>query len=221
MRLSVVIPAAGLGRRMRTLGPKCLLRFRGETLLGRQLRLLSEALPGSDVTVVVGFEGDRVRREAVGCRVVAEPGYAENNVAASVAAGLRAAPPGPALVLYGDLVFGPECLAPFAAAGESCVLLGRMRKGEVGVNVQDGMAHHFCYASPVKWAQMALLSPERREEFLATARPWMFGFEVLAAMADRAPLAAVGRPDLAVVDVDRRADLAAAGLTVDGGRATA
>jgi choline kinase len=104
--LHVLIPAAGLGRRMKSYGPKALINLQGETLIERQIRLVREAFPRVKITVVAGFEAHRLREVLPkDVRLVLNPYYETTNVAYSVSIGLRTIPPTvPVLVVYGDLV---------------------------------------------------------------------------------------------------------------------
>lgn len=88
MSLAGLLLAAGAGRRYG--GPKALVRFRGELLVERGVRLLTGA--GCDpVLVVLGAEADRVRAAASlgGARLVVAAGWDEG-MGASLRAGLAA-----------------------------------------------------------------------------------------------------------------------------------
>ncbi|HEX5179788.1 MAG TPA: NTP transferase domain-containing protein [Gemmatimonadaceae bacterium] len=77
-----VILAAGRGTRLGTLAeemPKCLLPVGGKAPLDHHLDSLAAA-GIQDVTVVVGFEGDRVAAHAAGrCRIVVNDRYETTN----------------------------------------------------------------------------------------------------------------------------------------------
>ncbi len=190
--LDIVIPAAGLGRRMRSYGPKGLIRLGGETVLSRQLRLLKRRFPGSHVRVVSGFESDRVRRalpQDVETRV--NPDYETTNVARSVAIGLEGCVSDCVLVVYGDLVFGPEVLRSLDLSRSSVLVDGRegIRTDEVGVNVVDGEATYFSHGLPCKWAHVAVLAHRERQLFCEVAgedhRSRHFSFEVFNEVLER------------------------------------
>ena len=67
--ISIVIPAAGMGRRMKSYGPKALIPLpsdktnprtgesRGEniTLIERQIHILIDCYPNAEIFIVVGF----------------------------------------------------------------------------------------------------------------------------------------------------------------------
>lgn len=219
VKISVVIPAAGLGRRMKSYGPKSLLRLGSENVLRRQVRLIRKNLPGCDIVVVVGFEAVRVRRSLpAGVKVVVNDGFETNNVAHSIALGLAACRHPRALVIYGDLVFNDSLLAPFARPSGSAVVVdsqGRLRPGEVGVTVADSLAHYFCFGMPVKWGQVVYLDESdkaRFEEFVARpGKGRYFGYEVLNALIDTGSVFHAVEPQgMLLAEVDSSKDLTAA-----------
>jgi choline kinase len=214
-KLEIVIPAAGLGRRMKSYGPKALVPVGPEPLIVRQVRLLTAAHPGARLTVVAGFEADRVRRALpVGVRVLVNPDYAETNVARSLQLGVAAVHRNrPVLLVYGDLAFGPEALAAMPRT-ESAVLIDTApgRESEVGVNVVDGRAVHFSYGLETRWAQIAILMPHEKRLFLAACRrpgsERLFGFELLNAVLEAGgEFRAVAPPGLRLVEVDTSRDI--------------
>ena len=53
--MSVIIPAAGMGRRMKTYGPKCMIPINGVPIIERQIKQLNKVYPNCDIIIVVGF----------------------------------------------------------------------------------------------------------------------------------------------------------------------
>src|SRR5215217_3096856 len=106
MAVGVVVPAAGAGRRLATGEPKALATLGGRALLA----LAVEALEANDCTtaVVVVSHADAMEATA---KLLAEEGFAKVTAVvaggptrrASVAAGLRALPPGLGYVAVHDV----------------------------------------------------------------------------------------------------------------------
>lgn len=212
--ISIIIPAAGLGRRMKSYGPKSLIEVGGsETILSRQLRILRSAYPRADIVLVVGYEGERVLRTLpFGIKVVENELYAETNVARSIAMGLRVASHSNVLVVYGDLVFNAEAISWTVQDGSSILIdrRGQMGDDEVGVTVVDGRATNMSYGLPIKWGHIAYLTGRELELFkhsvwqIAARRS--FGFEVLNQVIDKGGRLRVVEPvgcRLAEVDTSR------------------
>jgi choline kinase len=224
--LTIIIPAAGLGRRMKSYGPKALLEVSPrQTLLGRQLAVLKEHFPKADFVVVVGFEAERiVRTLPAGIRVVENERYEETNVARSVHLALRASSCRAALVVYGDLVFSPGTFANLPT-GRSLVLIdvpngeGQTQLGdeEVGCTVVGTQVTQFSYGLPTKWAQVLLLTGHELALFRKLAgapeRQKHFCFEVLNEVLERGgKLLALQRPGMQLAEVDCSRDLETARL---------
>ena len=59
--MCVIILAAGVGKRMKTYGPKCTIEIgSNETVISRQIRLMKKSLPNYEILVVVGFQKAKV-----------------------------------------------------------------------------------------------------------------------------------------------------------------
>jgi hypothetical protein len=214
--LTIVIPAAGLGRRMKSYGPKALIEVgSGQTVLGRQLAVLGRVFPGADIVVVVGFEAERVVRHLPGgVRVVENECYEATNVARSLEIGLRSSACKAALFVYGDLVFNAATFEGLPRDRSSVLVdqAGWFRDGEVGCNVVDGLAAHFDYGLATKWAQVALLTGRELALFrrLAAGRDKRrhFGYEILNDVLEHdGELAAVRPPKMHIVEIDTSRDI--------------
>jgi hypothetical protein len=189
--LTVLIAAAGKGKGARLKGgPEALTRVAGgETVLSRQLRVLAGRYPGSRFVVVGGCQFDRVcRAGGEGPEYVCNPDHAESNVARTLALGLAACPPGPVLLCYGNLVFGPGALPELGGHSWALVNGTRPRADDVGATVFGGEITYFQYGLPAWWCRLAYLAgPERAlcERLAADpCRHKHFGHEVLNAVLE-------------------------------------
>lgn len=124
--VQVVILAAGMGTRLGRSLPKPLTPLRdGRSILHRQLDGLRAVFGvAADITLVVGYQADVLRRAAPGAGFVENPDYARTNTCKSLWRALLASRPGGVLWLNGDVVFDPaiiEHLVPAVGADESFV----------------------------------------------------------------------------------------------------
>lgn len=98
--MRAIILAAGMGTRLGLGIPKCLVEVGGRSILSRQL----ESLDRFDVTVVVGFQADRVIEEIGGrAQVVVNGAYGTTSPCHSIA--LCSGYADRCLILDGDLIF--------------------------------------------------------------------------------------------------------------------
>lgn len=120
-----VILAAGAGTRLngsQVVRPKCLASFEGTPLIELQLRVLRHH-GIDDITVVVGFESDRVRRSCgPGVRFVENAEYASTNSLYSLWLARPLLEEG-FVVLNCDVLFHPVMLADLLAARHENALL--------------------------------------------------------------------------------------------------
>jgi choline kinase len=124
--VQVVVLAAGMGTRLGRPWPKPLTRLPdGRSILRRQLDGVREVLGSAvDVTVVVGFQSERVMAAAPDVRFAYNPDFAVTNTSQSLLRALRTSREGGVLWLNGDVVFDPEVLEaalPSLRADESFV----------------------------------------------------------------------------------------------------
>lgn len=169
-RLNIIIPAAGIGKRMKSRGPKGLLPLcHGMSILEKQIRTLVKVYPHADIVVVGGFEYPRMRDELWGTfpiRLVYNHDYETTNVVSSVCVGLDACLPGPLLILHGDLVFNAAAVQGLAGEQSALLVAGKqLEPSEVGIGRQDGVVTTLSYALSDKWGQMAYLNNKELDLF--------------------------------------------------------
>lgn len=214
--ISVVIPAAGAGRRMKSYGPKSLLPLSpGRTVIRRQIDTIRHVWPGVDIVVVVGFDADKVIKTLPdGVRVVENERYEDTSVVRSITMGLRATTSPHCLVLYGDLVFNRATIASLPVNRSSVVVdsKGQLPSTEVGITTDDGLAVHFDYGLTSKWCSIAMLYGRELSLFKhlggGRERQKLMGWELLNLIIDRGgELHAHEDPKMEVVEIDSGKDL--------------
>ncbi len=112
MSAKAILLAAGQGTRLRPLTddrPKCLVEWRGRSLLERALEALGEAGIG-DVTVVGGYCAHALVRPDL--RLVLNPRYESTNMVHSLFCAEDQMAGDDLLVAYSDIVFHPRILRP-------------------------------------------------------------------------------------------------------------
>tara|TARA_R110000824_G_scaffold14985_4_gene63363 strand:- start:11962 stop:12669 length:708 start_codon:yes stop_codon:yes gene_type:complete len=157
--LTVIIPVAGMGHRMKSYGPKCLLPAnKKETILEKTISNIEREYPYCDIIVVAGFESEKVIKTLPSkVRVVENHQYESTNIAESIRIGMNAAANKHLLIVYGDLVFNVYSIRNITSDGPCAVVDSkeRFKEEEVGVTVVDGKITNFAYGLPSKWSQIA------------------------------------------------------------------
>ncbi len=185
--ITVIIPAAGVAKRMKVHGAKSLIDLGySDTILSRQLRIIRHVLPQAEIILVTGFEADKVYRFIPSdVKVVENHLHQETNVAYSISLGLKACINKRVLVVYGDLIFNKEALTSLSYTESEIVVdnCNRMKKWEVGLTHENGYAIQFCYDLPTKWAHIVYLQDKELELFKKyICNPEykkFFGYEIL------------------------------------------
>lgn len=186
--MSVIIPAAGMGRRMKTYGPKCMIPINGVPIIERQIKQLNKVYPNCDIIIVVGFGSsvisDTIRRKYK-VRIVYNHDYEETNVARSIYLGMQASSSETCLIVYGDLIFNNVAIKDLFGRESKIVIDNndKTRSEEVGVMYYDGKVTNLSYAMDHKWCQIAYLSSKEMRMFEEISSneekfKW-FGYEVI------------------------------------------
>ena len=214
-KLSVVILAAGTGRRMIAKGSRSLMLLNKTTcVLQHQINTIMSVYPNADIVAVTGFEHEKVRQHMYGQKVrfVQNYQYEHRGMAHGLSLGLDACTVSPVLVMHGDIVFNKYALVGIDNA--SCVLLApkNISRNKIGVTIQDGVATHFSYTMPEKWGQIAFV----QEKELELLRSVVFDdgsghlllYEVLNKVIDNGGILKCHTSDkMEIVEIDKNKDL--------------
>ena len=213
--VDVIIPAAGIGKRMKSYGPKPLIKIsKNLTIIENQLDIIKKVLPKSNIILVCGFEANYLMNRLPSDIVKVEnERYEETNVVRSIGMGLRASTRN-VLIVYGDLVFNRECLENINY-NKSSILCGKniMKDSEVGcIENSRGKIENLMYDLENKWGQITFL--KGRELHLFKNICWnpdnsnMFGFEAINTLISKGgSLRACNHDKIKIVDIDTSKDL--------------
>jgi len=211
-----VILSAGVGYRMKSYGPKCLLKTdSGKTILEQQIAAINFCLPKSDIIVVLGFECDKAMKVLDNkSRVVENQCYEETNTAESLRLALNNGVRDSVLIMHGDLSFNKETLL-YCDFRKSFAIIDsqdQFKSGEVGVTINNKKATRFGYGLETKWAQIAFF--RGRELSLLKnicrnrERQKMYTFEILNEILDSGgDIATIEPENMVIRDIDSSRDL--------------
>ncbi len=213
--IDIIIPAAGLGKRMKSYGAKPLIKIKGNmSIIDNQIKILKKFLPDSNIILVCGFDAENLMNTTNEDIVKVEnENYTETNVVRSIGMGLRAAKRD-VLIVYGDLVFNEKCIEEMNF-NKSSLLAGKsiMSEGEVGCTFnKKGQLEHMMYDLEYKWGQMVFLKGNELRIFKKICfdreNQNMFGFEAINKTISQGGVFHYSGHDRAkAVDIDSSKDL--------------
>ncbi len=188
----IIIPVAGLGKRMKAYGPKASIQIsKEETVLGRQIKLLKLFFPKSKIIVVCGFQKEKIYEivdETIEC--VENKKYKDSNICLSIKMGLDKCISKKVLIINGDLVFSNDIFlnVPKNSSWIAIDNNANQRSSEVGVNIVDGQITNFCYGLMPKWGHIVFLTGKEVEFFKDSINlkrsEKKFSFEILNDVID-------------------------------------
>lgn len=212
---SIIIPAAGMGYRMRSYGPKPLIRINQEkTIVQNQIEIIKNNFVNPEIILVCGFEADKVMKNTPTDIIKIEnESYEKTNVLRSIGMGLRAATSERVLIVYGDLVFNDEAIKNLKLEN-SCIAIEQsyMADEEVGCNISDGFVEQLLPDIPNKWAQIMFLMDKELDIFRKISwdrnKSQYFGFEAINETIEKGGRFKSCTPNKAkITDVDSSKDL--------------
>ncbi len=213
-RYSIIIPAAGIGSRMKSYGPKCLIALNQKhTVLSRQLRIISDTLNNYEVILVGGFEFDKLQRQVPpSVQLVRNKDYLETNIAHSIGLGLQKAVGQNIVIIYGDLVFHKKALEVEFDKQSKILTSDFMKEREVGCTECDGFLEHIFYDLENKWAQIAYFTGIEREMLAEVSSQGTnsnkFGFELINYIINHGGKFVVEQPkNFKAFDIDTSYDI--------------
>jgi choline kinase len=215
-RITVIIPAAGVGRRMKSYGPKPLIMVGKSTVINIQIDTIRSNIDARDIILICGFRADKLMNETPNSLIKIEnESYEDSNVIRSIGMGLRAIRDADTVVVvYGDLVFNSAAIESLNL-DQSCVIIddGHMGPNEVGciIDNEDNLAN-MMYDLPVKWGQIAVF--KNYELTLLKELCWdkrnhrKFGFEIINRIIERGGgFECIRNEDIKIVDIDTSKDI--------------
>ena len=215
--LSVVIPAAGIGQRMKDKNPKSLIQLPDYTLIEHQIETIWSQFPKAEIIIVTGFSSYKVENaiQNYPVRVVYNPIFETTNVAFSIGLGLRATVSNHVLIIHGDLFFNKESISHIVD-GNSKILVDTAKtfdNREVGFVIDENTkVTNLSYGLPQKWAQITYLKGRELDLFKPIcynedAVRW-FGYEALNAMLEKGGVLETHEVNSSyVIDLDTQQDV--------------
>jgi len=161
-KLTVVILAASMGYRMKSYGPKCLLKDKNNnTILDVQISTIQSVYPNAEIIVSIGFESDKVIKHVSSeVKIIENQLYEKTNVLEEVRLCLNNILNGHIIFIPDDILFNTHTINRIIRHGSSIVvdLYEQLPKTEVGVTIVENYATIFSYDIDIKWGQIVHLT---------------------------------------------------------------
>tara|TARA_Y100000593_G_scaffold44441_1_gene84823 strand:- start:5355 stop:6038 length:684 start_codon:yes stop_codon:yes gene_type:complete len=213
--IDVIIPAAGMGRRMKSYGPKSLIKIGNSTIIKNQISLLRSYLSNPNIVLVCGFKATLLMNQTPHDIIKVEnEKYTETNVARSIGIGLRIVSNSKKLVvIYGDLVFNSEAIKNLAFDKSSIIVTNNnIGDDEVGCVISEKQVCNLMYDLPNKWGQIAIFIGKELE--LLKELCWdgknnnKFGFEIINLIIERGgKFKCIENDKIKIIDIDNSKDI--------------
>jgi len=218
-KYSIIIPSAGMGKRMRSYGPKSLIKITPEkNIVENQIEIINDNFTNHEIILVCGFEADKLMNNTPKNLIKIEnENYEKTNVVRSIGLGLRAATSENVLVIYGDLVFNEETIKNLKPQCSSLIIdnSSTMKDDEVGCNISNNYVEQMLPDIENKWAQIAFLIGDELEMFKKICwnrdKSHYFGFEAMNEIIEKGgKFKSLSPQGMKITDVDSSKDLATA-----------
>ena len=214
--IGVIIPAAGMGRRMKSYGPKPLIRIGNSTIIKNQIHLIRTYIAHPLIVLVCGFQAKALMNQTPASILKIEnERYEETNVVRSIGMALRVIDScSKIIIIYGDLVFNSVTLRNLKFDKSSLIITEQgMSDEEVGCVIDEhNRVSNLMYDLPIKWSQISIFMG--KELKLLKQLAWdeknqtKFGFEIINEIIDQGGVfKCIKNKDIKIVDIDSSKDI--------------
>lgn len=211
----IIIPSAGIGRRMKSYGCKSLLYVKNEKLIDIQIKSIKENIPNNDIILITGFDSERlINNSPKDIIKIENEKYYENNVVKSINIGLRATKNNNhILILFGDILLNNKALEAIDFSRSCIIISNHMHEGEVGCNINDnGYLEYMMFDLPNKWGHIIYLTNKELMLFKKIASNKIsekkFCFEIINDIINQGgKFKCIQHKDIKVMDIDTSKDL--------------
>lgn len=159
--VTVILLAAGIGRRMKHYGAKSLLDYDEAKLIDHQLATIRQALPEAEIILVVGFKSqDIIDYVPDDVRIVENIRFEETNTVESLRLAINNSTRSNLLLIHGDMAFSKEAIS-FQGELENFMVIDKDKmigNDKIGVVHEDDKVVNLSYGLPVKWGQIVYLN---------------------------------------------------------------
>jgi len=170
-KLDVILLAGVMGYRMKSYGPRCLMKIRKEeTVLDRQLSILGSVYANARTIVTTGFESDKVVKQYGGkLSLVEHQYYTHNNEGDEARLAINNSVADHALIICGHILFNQQAIRHIDL-NESGIVIdsrGHLDEGTISVNHTEEHVTNILYGKEFKskWSNIVYLTGKELKMF--------------------------------------------------------
>lgn len=157
--VSVIILGGSLGYRMKSYGPKSLLKLSdGQTILEKQVVAINQCFDNPEIILTIGEKADKViKKRPHNIHLIENELYNITNNAAETRLGINACTNRKILIIDAGVIFNHHAITDIMDRSSIIISDKYIQESEVGVTVIDGMASIFSYELHTKWCKIVSL----------------------------------------------------------------
>lgn len=216
--ISVAILSAGIGSRIKSYEPRCMLKIGGKTLMEHQIATIKKSIDNPDIISVIGYDAQKVIRKFNDqIKIIENQIYENTNTSESIRLAFNATKKNNFLFIHGDLLFNQDTLSDLDY-NRSFVIIDtkqRIDDKEVGLTILGNKkASIFSYGLDTKWCQIAFFTGKEiniaKQIFnkFEDYHKKMLSFEILNQMINMGASFNCYEPDgMKILEIDRIKDI--------------
>jgi len=157
--LSIIIPVVEIGSKMKSCGPKSLLKIKNECLIDRQIKIIEKVFKKIDkeIIVVFGSSYDKIHKKLpISIMAIFNENYLNTNVVYSLKLAFDKKNGDSVFIIYGNTIFNEQAIN-FKLDKTKAIIYHNNKIDSVGVNHLNNTINRFAYGLDYKWGQILYL----------------------------------------------------------------
>lgn len=163
-----IILASYIGHRMKTYEPRCMNKYRDDTILNHIVKKINKN-KDSFITVVSGIKNRKITKyikdsKLSNIREVFNPGYEDDSMRNTMRLGAENIECKSLCFMHSDIYFEHELYMNFEET--FFTINPNLKEKEIGIDLNDGFAGGFAYTSKQKWGKIANLYGQDKDNLV-------------------------------------------------------
>jgi len=164
--ISVAFLSAGIGNKIKSYEPRCLLKIEDKTLIEHQQNTVNNFFKMPEILIVVGCQANKtIKKLQNKIRIVENQIYSDTNSSESLRLAFNNSLHQNFMFVHGDIHFNIKTLD--VCYEKSFIIVdskGMIKENEIGVTTVNNKASILSYGLPLKWCQIAFFTGKEHSE---------------------------------------------------------